>query len=196
MHLKLVGTTIFNNKSKSVNASDMNLETLVVSAVASALKAKGNFIVKLSDSQDFQQKVHDINQYQNTTLWKISAQKELIKEISKRNGTELVVIVNHVLYTDVIYHTSELIEGFGIYQRSLAGINKAVNYITLRVLVYNGLSGEEITYASRLVHQPRPASGWSGDLQFESDDINETKKAIVSMYKNLTNELLKEIGLK
>ena len=195
MRLMLIGTTVFNNSINNIDAADLHLEEEITKTVSEKMKSKGNFRVTISKDKSIREQVRNINPYVSTTFWKIGDQKKMIQGLAKRLNADLLVVINNATYNDKIFGTDVSIEGYGIYERSFLGIKRAVNYCSLRIIVYDGATGNELAFASDLSHEPRNNEEWSSDLNYGVESINKTKASIKKLYISLANKLLAEMGL-
>ena len=73
--------------------------------------------------------------------------------------------------TDIIFHRSQSIEGYGIYQSSFFGLKEAVNYIIFQMWLIDTDSGKDIARTQKNSHSSRQTSRWLKENDQISEDL-------------------------
>ena len=93
---------------------------------------------------------------------------------------------------DPFMGTNQSISGYGIYQRSFVGLRRAMNFITVRTLLLEGKTGEEVARTQCAVSAPR--EDWL-DAKTATQPSAGTRNGIEKLFEDGLRKCLASLNL-
>ncbi|KXF82248.1 hypothetical protein [Enterovibrio coralii] len=165
----LIGTTIFQNAQAKLSLPNHDVVDLTTSITTNSLEKTGRYRVIEVKDKSILGRMKNVDNLFNTPVWDISSQKELVSDVGNELSADIIIVIKDVYTDDFIYGTSAVLEGYGLFNRSMLGIEKTSIYSSLQLIVLDGNTGEEIAYTSERIATPL-ASDYDFEM-LENDNV-------------------------
>lgn len=176
--LRQVGTTVFHNDERDIDVANWRIDRHTESIAGTVVAGKGKFKVTQADSGEVRKNVRLPRGFGPLTA------------LAKRSEADYVLLIGPAPMADPFMGTNQKFSGYGIYQRSfvlrtgptptgapfmdtnesfshhgtyqrlVVGMKRAVNFLTMRAILLNGKSGEEVARTECALSAPRQDSEW------------------------------------
>jgi len=157
LQLDTIGTTIFNNKSMSVNVPGTPLATRVRSIVDKHISNSGkSTLVRSNGSLDSEVLI-------KRNGWTGKADPEDMATLTnkaKALGANLLVIVSGATEVEPFYGTTGSINNIGVLQRSVFGIKNSTSFSLLYITVIDTSTGTQLSSYRLLTNNDRKNKPW------------------------------------
>lgn len=147
IEVKHTGTTVFNNWRQKAKIANWHINDDVESYIEQQLASAGRFSVVHGDTKRARAAAGEAGTDRWTGATRLKGGNEVLARLADAAGADSVLVVTPSKMEDIIFGTNQIIAGIGIYQRSFLGINRAVDYVLLRITLIDGETGEEIGHS-------------------------------------------------
>ncbi|MBT9552537.1 MAG: hypothetical protein IV088_16925 [Hydrogenophaga sp.] len=170
-----VGTTVFNNEQQVVDKPELGLPASLTQHVAKKLQASGrlaNVAVSAPRTGD---------------------RSEIIKAAGP--GADLALLLSNGVAPDPLYQTTQVMQGFGVFQRSALGMTlNSLPHAAIKAELIDLRSGETIaTYTTSSFELQKKSLG-SGAV-IDADKVDMVQQSLTRLTDQASSELLKAFGL-
>lgn len=122
---------------------------------------------------------------------------DFIMKAVSATSSDYVLVVAPVTIGDPYFNTAQNMRGYGVYQRSFIGTKQAVNYVTMQMVLYDGVTGKQLARSYTNSSLERDSELLTGTQQKPDDSsLERTRKSISSMFDHNVDVLLKKLALK
>ncbi|MDD1622546.1 MAG: hypothetical protein LUQ11_13805 [Methylococcaceae bacterium] len=120
-----------------------------------------------------------------------------VMTLAKETGADYILVLGPLESIDPFFGTNETLSGYGVFQRSMFGIRRAINYLMMRVILLDGKTGKEIAHSVASLNAPRANNNWmeSGNLMLSADDTKQTKASLQALTSTLLQKALVDLKL-
>lgn len=196
LSIRGIGTTVFQNARAVAEVPDWEIDKHAESVTAKVLADFKRLAVLHPDTSRFHSTIKPIVG-SIAVGTKFESGADSIVVFAKEANADVVLVLLPIVYGDPYFGTNQAFSGYGIYERGFLGTKNAVNYVTMRVAVFDGKTGEEIARTSGYISDRRPASDW---MEFENlvmSDQNRTttQQSINRLIGELLTRLLSDMKL-
>lgn len=193
--IRVVGTTVFQNKKAEVKVPEWQIDSYTELVAGRLIRADGRFKVVQADTADAHAIMPKLTSIAGGT--EFEGGNEIVVAFGRNAGTDLVLVVVPALYGDPYFGTNQSFSGYGVYQRSFLWAKNAVNFLTMRVALFDGKSGEEIARTSGYISSRRPSEAWMepDNLVMGEENSLATKQAMESLIGELLKKLLSDLKI-
>jgi len=199
MNLMHVGTTVFQNTQASVDVARWRLDAYLEEHVLQVLERDGRFRPRIATDPQSREIMMGVGyDAGNTPIYAIKERKGKTKRVAALEKADLVLLLAPDNEGDVFFGTNQSMDGYGVYQRSFLGVKtKHVVYATLQMVLYDGQTGDEITWASDYEGQMRVGELWPAKSEgsLSEQQLNETMREIFGDYDKLMSHKLRKMSL-
>lgn len=195
--IRHIGTTIFQNEKNDLDVTNWQIDAYSESKAAQLVRGGGRFAVIDAKTDEARKAVGGLD----TDLWTSGATIKggagSIVTFANNAGAEYVLVLGPAQLGDPFFGTNQAFSGYGIYQRSMFWSKKAVNYLTMRIVLFDGKTGEEIARTHGFISSPRPENEWMESDKLIPDGINSlnTRNAITQLIDNTLRKGVAELKL-
>lgn len=194
--IKSLGTTIFQRWKISEDVSDWKLDKRVEALISKILQDAGKIGVISNETDEIRSLVGEIDINDYTGAREISGDMDAVTNAAKSAGADSILLLGAITINDIIFHRSNTIEGYGIYQSSFLGIKEAVNYIIFRIWLIDTNSGEDIATTLKIGKSKRDISEWLEENQQLSKEARlKIRTNFESLLDSTVEEALQELTL-
>jgi len=175
--------------------TNWNIDQQIEDDASNLIQSGGKFVVVKPASADHRGKFG----VPVKSLWSGAIDLEHMKEgaqsVARASGADLVFVIREAEYGDPFFGTNQEFSGYGIYQRSIFFSNKAINFVTMNVIVFDGKTGESIAGTRQFIKGAREASDWIAgeDLIVSKENEAKTKTNIFLLVQDLLKKSLIEL---
>jgi hypothetical protein len=106
-----------------------------------------------------------------------------------------VLVIGPHQIDDPFFSTNQSFAGYGVGQRSLFGLKRGVNYVTMRLALLSVKNGKEIARTSGFLSSERNRDWMESDFSMSESNAETTKAAIESLFASLLKKSLGELKL-
>lgn len=195
LSIRGIGTTVFQNARAVAEVPEWEIDKYAESVAAKALTDFKRLAVLHPDSAHF----HSIKPIIGSIAvgTKFEGGADSIVAFAKEANADVVLVLLPALYGDPYFGTNQAFSGYGIYERGFLGTKNAVNYVTMRVAVFDGRTGEEIARTSGYISDRRPSSDWMEfeNLVMSDQNRSTTQQSIRRLIGELLARLLSDMKL-
>ena len=195
--IRHVGTTVFQNEKRDVNVPQWQIDRYAETSAARLVGASGRFKVITADTTDARKRAG-----RTTTGFfsgpHLEGGPQSIAGFAKQAGADYVlVIAPSPLGGDPFMGTNQSFTGYGIYQRSSFGMRRSLNFLTMRIVLHDGRTGEEIARTHDHASSPRGDTLWMDSSNLALTDANAaaTKAAIEQLIEATLKKNLARLKL-
>lgn len=197
--IRHVGTTVFQNESRDLDVAAWAIDKSAEAAAVRLMRNGGKLAVVTVETDNARRQAGKLG----TNFWTSGATlqggPESIIILARQAGADYVLVMGPVQLGDPFFGTNQAFSGYGIYQRSAFGSKRAINYLTMRVVLFDGLSGEEVARTHGHFSSPRGDADWMASESLQPDGANaaNTKSTVerlieTALQKSLTDLRLRE----
>ena len=198
MRLQHIGTTIFQNEYDFHDVTDWDVDTTLERIASELILRDGRFSVRTAAHEGSRAMLEGVGRdWTNTPIYGYGERKEKTRRAARQEQAELVLLLAPMKLYDVFFQTSEFVPGYGIYQRSfLLTKTRHVRYATLQMVLYDGETGEEITWASNFESAFLDGEAWTpGEIGISKNHAKRTMEVVLRVYRMLVVEGLRQMDL-
>ena len=189
--MREVGTTIFQNQRRDVDVASWHIDRHAESLAGQLVKSKGKFTIAQADTEPLRKTVKLSEDFWSGSN-KIKAGGEALAAFVAQSKADYVLVIAPGVMGDPFMGTNQTISGYGIYQRSIVGLKRSMNFITMRAVLLDGKSGEELARTQCAVSTPR--SDWlDGDRMAKASD--EMRSGIEKLFEGGLRKCLASLNL-
>lgn len=152
--LRQVGTTVLQIEKRDIDVAAWGIDRHTESVAGQLLNGKGKFRVAQADTENVRKTVKLQEDFW-TGANKIKAGAGPLATFAEQSKADYVLLIAPAAMGDPFMGTNQNISGYGIYQRSFIGLKRSMNFITLRAILLEGKSGEEVARTQCAVSAPR-----------------------------------------
>jgi hypothetical protein len=150
--LRQVGTTMFQNEKRDIDVAAWGIDRHAESLAGQLVK--GKFRVAQADTENVRKTVRLQEDFW-TGANKIKGGAGPLATFAEQSKADYVLLIAPGSMGDPFMGSNQNISGYGIYQRSFMGLKRSMNFITLRAILLEGKSGEEVARTQCAVSAPR-----------------------------------------
>jgi hypothetical protein len=188
-----IGTTVFQNELRHLELPSWQIDAYAEAAAASAIRQGSRFSITRTDTATARKSAGTLSFNVWTSAISIEGGLESVTRLARDSGAEYVLVIGPSQMGDSVFGTNQSFSGYGIGQRSFLGLKRAVNYLTMRVVLFDGKDGKEVARMHGfLLSSPRAAEDWveSENSSLTESNAGTTRLAIESLIdKGLTKSL-------
>lgn len=195
--IRHVGTTVFQNERRDTAVADWQIDKYTESAVF-RLAGNGNrFQIKVSETAAARISAEKLVMDFWTSRATLQGGKESVTKLAKDAGADYVLVIAPAQLGDPFYGTNQGFSGYGVYQRSAFGSRRAINYLTMRVVLFDGQSGVEVAKTHGFNSAPRDEASWmaSENLTLTADNAQKTQAGIQALIETVLQKALADLKL-
>lgn len=197
-HLQEIATTVFQNKYAEFDTSAWGIRKHMEENAVVLLNTNKRFRASSAKFPITRLEFKDVGfDLANTPMWEISERKNKTRRLAKTEGVDLILLLAPAdQYGDPVFGTNASVKDYGVYQRAFAGTKRAVTFATFQMVLYDGATGDEITWWSGLETAERSVNAWmETELTLSAAAESETQQVISDMYKRMLLKSFKERAL-
>jgi hypothetical protein len=157
--LRQTGTKVFQNEKRDLDVANWGIDRHAESRAGKAVGGKGKFQVTQPDTEQVR-KTLKLQEDFWTGATKIPGGTGSVSAFAKESGADYVLLIGPAPMGDPFMGTNQSLSGYGIYQRTFIGMKRALNFITMRTILLDGKTGEEVARTQCVVSAPRQESEW------------------------------------
>jgi hypothetical protein len=150
--LRQVGTTVLQIEKRDIDVAAWGIDRHTESLAGQLVK--GKFRVAQADTENVRKTVKLQEDFW-TGANKIKAGAGPLAAFAEQSKADYVLLIAPASMGDPFMGTNQTISGYGIYQRSFMGLKRSMNFITVRAILLEGKSGEELARTQCAVSAPR-----------------------------------------
>jgi hypothetical protein len=157
--LRQVGDRASLNGERFIDVASWRIDRHTESVAGRVLGDAGRFSVASADTAELRKSVR-LQDDPWTGAIRIRASSGPLTTFAKQSGADYVLLIGPASVADPFMGTDGQLLGYGIYQRALAGLKHAINYLAMNLIVLDGKSGESVARAQCALSAPRQDSEW------------------------------------
>lgn len=157
--LRQVGDRASLNRERHIDVASWRIDRHSEAVAGKVLGDGGRFSVASADTAELRKSVR-LQDDRWTGAIRIEASSGPLTAFAKQSGVDYVLLIGPASVADPFMGTDGQLFGYGIFQRALAGLKHAVNYLAVKVIVLDGRSGESVARAQCALSAPRQDSEW------------------------------------
>jgi hypothetical protein len=189
--MREVGTTIFQNQRRDVDVASWHIDRHTESVAGQLVKGKGKFTVAQADTEEVRKTVKLGEDFWSGSN-KIKAGGGALAAFAAQSRADYLLLIAPGVMGDPFMATNQTISGYGVYQRSMVGLKRSMNFITMRAVLLDGRSGEELARTQCAVSAPR--SDWlDGDKMAKASD--DMRSGIEKLFEDGLRKCLGSLNL-
>jgi hypothetical protein len=191
------GTTIFQYASRDIDVTTWQIDKHTESVAVRLLHDGGKVTVTSTDTERARKMAGALTGDLWTGAPKLQGGTESVTNLAKEAGADFVLVVGPSLHGDPFFETMLPIGGYGIYQRSILFYDRAINYVTMRTVLFDGRNGEEVARTRCYLSAPRSDSDWMerGNLNLTQADEPRTRSSIEQLIERGLRECFLRLKL-
>lgn len=196
-HIGLLGN-IFTYAYSDIDVSAWKVDEYTEKIAVSMLSEDRKFTALLADTTRVRKHAGSITVHWWFNTRKLKVSSSAVKELAKEAGGDFVLVTHPVTFIDPFFGANIGLFGYGIYQsRPLHFFPRAVNYVTMRIALFDGATGAEVAWTDIYQSKPRSDSAWMKPKNFvlKQSDETSTRASIEEMIKNLLQKGLTDLNL-
>jgi hypothetical protein len=181
--IRHIGTTVFQNERRDLELPSWQIDSYTEAAAARAIRQGARFSVIQTETATARKSAGKLGHDFWTSAAVIEGGPESITRLAREAGAEYVLVMGPSQLGDPFFGTNQSFSGYGVGQRSFLGSKRAVNYLTMRVVLLDGKDGKEVARTHGFLSSPRAAGDWmeSESLALTEGNAATTKSAIESL---------------
>ncbi|MBI4987824.1 MAG: hypothetical protein HZC23_03290 [Rhodocyclales bacterium] len=195
--IRHVGTTVFQNERLDATVADWQIDKYAES-VASRLISSGNrFQAKAVETNEARASAGKIVMDFWTSKAVLQGGTGSVTKLAREAGADYVLVLGPAQLGDPFFGTNQAFSGYGIYQRSAFGSRRAINYLTMRVVLLDGKNGTEVARTHGVSSAPRGEAIWmdSDNLTLSGDNAQKTRSGIQALMETVLQKALTDLML-
>jgi hypothetical protein len=195
--IRHVGTTIIQNERRDLDVAQWRIDEYTEVTVARLIRDGQKFSVIPADTNEARKKAGELG----SDFWiggpVLQGGSGSVTEFAKDVGADCVLVVGPIKLEDPFFGTNQSFSGYGIYQRSVLGFKRAINYLTMRLVLFDGKSGAEVARTHDHLSAPRSDADWmeSEKLALTESNATSTKSGIEQLIERMLKKGLTELKL-
>lgn len=195
MQIMHIGTTAFQNNRTQSDTSSWQINDDIEAYASSVINDSKQFNAFPSNSIELRTALKDVgSDYSHTKMWEIDLRKKKIQDAARAAEKELVMLIRPNRIGDNYFKTNQILDGYGIYQRSAYNTENAIYFATMEVVLYDGATGNEITWKYENTSLPRSHSVWMNETLIQTtEDATQTRASITKMLHMLGKQLITKV---
>ena len=191
-----VGTTVFQNERRDVDVPQWQIDRSTENAAARLIGTGGRFKVVTADTTDARRRAGKMA----TGFFsgpQLQGGPQSVAAFAKQAGADYVLVIAPNPIGDPFMGTNQSFAGYGIYQRGFMGTRNAGNFLTLRVVLHDGRSGDEVARTQDHASSRRADALWmdSSKLVLSESNAAATKTAIEELIERSLKKTLAQLKL-
>lgn len=192
-----IGTTMFQNERRDVELPLWQIDKYTEAAAARAIREAGRFSAEPVDTATARIGAGKLGYGSWTNTAVFEGGTESVTRLAKNAGAEYVLVFGPTQLGDPFFGTNQAFSGYGIGQRSFLGLERAVNYLTMRVVLLDAKDGKEVARTHGFLSSPRETADWmeSGNLSLSESNAATTKLSIESLIDAVLRKGLRDLKL-
>jgi hypothetical protein len=197
-----VGTTIFSNNSVNVDAAEWKIveqtEETAVRLINDGKKFQSKRIYGIQNRKKAQVHADDFSTSSSYRPQENNEyDSEVIRDLARESGADYVLVIKPGHFGDPFFGTNQYLSGYGIYQRSFLGINRAINYAMIAIGLFDGKNGEEVANTHGYLSSKRSESDWinAGNMTLTTSNEESTKTNIKKLIDDLLRKHLEKLKI-
>lgn len=195
--IRHVGSTVFQNERRQADVPQWQIDRYAEAAAGRLIGAGGRFQFVAADTAEARKRTGKME----TTFFSMGPQLEggasSVVSFAKEAGADYVLVVGPNPAGDPFMGTNQSLAGYGVYQRTFFGSRRALNFLTMRVVLYDGRTGDEVARTQDHASSPRGDSQWLDSSTLALTDANSaaTKTAIEQLIAIVIQKNLSKLKL-
>lgn len=184
-----VGTTVFTNKSKTIDVSDWNIDNFVASELEKIISKSRFQPVTLNDKSEAP--AISIDPWTNEIDFNGNVDK--YRKLAKSVNADTMLFLLPLEYGDPFYGTNQRIAGYGYYQKPYSfGIN-AVNYSRISAIFVDVKSLKQVAASHNSLFIKTDVEFKEDEIDFSKKDADNSKHRIEKLIKNSLSYLMRRM---
>lgn len=152
--VRQVGATVFQNEKRDVDVTQWGFDRHTETVAGQLVSGKGKFQVAQADAGGIRKTIKLQEDFWSGSN-KIKGGAGPLASFAAQSKADYVLLIAPTTTGDPFMNSNQTIAGYGIYQRSFLGLKRSMNFITLRAILVDGKSGEEIARTQCVASTPR-----------------------------------------
>ena len=195
--MRHVGTIVFQNERRDMDVAQWDIDKFTETSAARIIREGGRFKAVLVDMGEARKKTGKLE----TSFWTSGAVlqggAEGVTKLARDSGADYVLVLGPAQLGDPFMGTNQSLSGYGIYQRSMFGLKRSINYLTMRMVLLDGKTGAEVARTHSHSSSPRTNENWmdSDKLVLTGTNTTSTKAAIEQLIDGVLKKGLPELKL-
>lgn len=195
--IRHVGTTVFQNAHRDVTVADWQLDKYTESSASKVVGDGKRFQAIVAETKDARAGAGKLGSDFWTGKVTLQGGTESLTKLAKDAGADYVLVLGPLQLGDPFFGTNQRISGYGVYQRAVFGSRRAINFLTMRIVLLDGKSGAEVARTHGYLSSPRTEVSWmdSNNLDLSADNNQDTRTAIQGLIDAVLRKALAELKL-
>jgi hypothetical protein len=189
--VRYVGTTAFQNARRDLDVPAWQIDEYAEAAIRRSVGGSGKFAVIAGDAAKARTAMGSFGVDRWTGVSKVEGGPESVIALARETRADLILVAGPFEVRDPFYQTNQSFSGYGIYQRSVFGLQRGIDYVTMRLVLFDGKTGAELartTYG--VLSAPRLESDWLGSVDLALSQANESRTR--ASIEQLIGELVRQ----
>jgi hypothetical protein len=195
--IRHVGTTVFQNERRDLSVAEWQIDRHAEATATRLIAAGKKFQTKVAQTSEARVAAGKLGQAFWTGGAVLQGGPESVVKLAKEAKADYVLLIGPSQIGDPFFGTNQSFSGYGVSQRAAFGSRRAINFLTMRVVLLDGKSGAEVARTQGYLSAPRPASDWmeSKDLALTSSNATATKASVQELIEAVLRKNLSELKL-
>ena len=195
--MRHVGTIVFQNERRDLDVSQWEIDKYTEASAARIIGSGGKFKAVTADTGEARKRTGKLD----TSFWSSGAVLqggvEGVTKLARDSGADYVLVLGPAQLGDPFMGSNQSFSGYGIYQRSMFGMKRSINYLTMRMILLDGKTGAEVARTHSHLSSPRTNENWmdSDKLVLTGTNTTSTKAAIEQLIDGVLKKGLPELKL-
>jgi hypothetical protein len=195
--IRHVGTTVFQNKRRDLDVTDWQIDNFGESIAARIIRDGHKFVALEADTKEARNSAGKLVSDFWTSKAGLQGGPDSVIRLAAKAGADYILVLGPSQLGDPFFGTNQAFSGYGVYQRSVFGSKRAINYLTMRVVLLDGKSGTEVARTHGFLSAPRTEASWmdSENLNLSMDNTQETKSGIQTLVQTVLRKAMADLKL-
>lgn len=168
--VSLLGTTLWlrqaaewslRHRRRELDVRSWRVDAYVEGVAARLIATRGRFAVVRGSPDAVRRHLGEVRVDFDSGALRFGAGRAGLAALAKAVGADYVLAIGpDPLAGDPYYDTTEAITGYGIYQREVRGERAGLVFLTTRVVLFDGRSGDELASAYGPTSVPQIGAHW------------------------------------
>lgn len=189
--LRQTGTTVFQNQKRDMDVAAWGIDRHAESIAGKVVGGTGKFRVAQADTEKVRRTVKLQDDFWTGSA-KVKGGAGPIATFVEESKADYLLLIAPAAMGDPFMGTNQNISGYGIYQRSFVGLRRAMNFITVRTILLEGKTGEEVARTQCAVSAPR--EDWL-DAKTATQPSDGTRNGIEKLFEDGLRKCLASLNL-
>jgi len=190
-----IGVTIFSNKFKTIDVSDWRLDAVIEEKVSEFVTDERFNLV----SQDISSLKNNMEKLENS-FWTgnivFKGFDNKIFPYALKENCDMILFVNSMEIEDPVYFTGLMVDGYGLYKRSLFGKPSGKYYAISSVSLYDVETRKKIAGTNKTMsYFTNKYLDVKGVEPIEKSDVSEDKSLMLNLMLNGIKHQLRVLGM-